>query len=368
MQLAYAVALSNNTFFHKGLKKQFEDLQAMDKKPNDFTLLYDEIIKSNDIESIKRLCGDMLENSRAYFNIDTPVNVESVPDFREINQHNPDYNNIASAYEEFSSIFNKIYYNSVDKNYIVTFLSAVYLQRLLDEINVVFNNLNLKIHRNDFVMLIGANGTGKSTLLNIISGKTNLTSGKILLNNQDITKQKEYERAKKIGKVFQNPTDGICEELTILENFSLFDNKGNNFSFKKAIKSDRIDCYKRYLQELDIGLEDRMNEYVRDLSGGQKQLLSIKLAILPDIDILLLDEPTASLDPNTSDKIMKAIDKMIKKNNLTAIMVTHDLNYAINYGNRIVMVNNKKIEMDLSGEEKLSLKKEDIFKLFININ
>ena len=111
-----------------------------------------------------------------------------------------------------------------------------------------------------------------------------------------------------------------------------------------------------------------MNEYVRDLSGGQKQLLSIKLAILPDIDILLLDEPTASLDPNTSDKIMKAIDKMIKKNNLTAIMVTHDLNYAINYGNRIVMVNNKKIEMDLSGEEKLSLKKEDIFKLFININ
>lgn len=173
---------------------------------------------------------------------------------------------------------------------------------------------------------------------------------------------------KKIGKVFQNPTDGICEELTILENFSLFDNKGNNFSFKKAIKSDRIDYYKRYLQELDIGLEDRMNEYVRDLSGGQKQLLSIKLAILPDIDILLLDEPTASLDPNTSDKIMKAIDKMIKKNNLTAIMVTHDLNYAINYGNRIVMVNNKKIEMDLSGEEKLSLKKEDIFKLFININ
>ena len=237
----------------------------------------------------------------------------------------------------------------------------------LNEKNIIFDNLNLKIYKNDFIMMIGPNGAGKSTLLNIISGKTSQNSGKIFLNNVDITNQRESERSKKIGKVFQNPQDGICEGLTVLENLVLFDNKGKNFNLHKAIKTDRLNYYKEYLQELGIGLENRMNIDVKKLSGGQKQLLAIKLAILPEIDMILLDEPTASLDPTTSNNIMVAIDKMIKENNLTAIMVTHDLNYAIKYGNRIVMIRDKKVKMDLSGDKKSKLTTEDIFELFIDI-
>lgn len=133
MLSAYCVALSNNTFFHRGLKKQYEDLKVMKKKPENFTELYDEIIKADSIEEIKKLCRQMLSVTREFYNIDIPVNVQPIPDTRDIKGNAPDYNEMASEYEEYSSIFNKIYYNSVDKNYIVTFLSAVYLQRLLDE-------------------------------------------------------------------------------------------------------------------------------------------------------------------------------------------------------------------------------------------
>lgn len=232
----------------------------------------------------------------------------------------------------------------------------------------LFRDFNLTIRDNEFVSVVGSNGSGKTSLLNIICGSIELDGGNIFINNKDITNEKEFKRHKRIGRVYQNPAMGTCPNMTILENMSLADNKGKSYSLGLGTNKKRIDFYRDNLKQLNLGLEDKLDIKVGSLSGGQRQAMALLMSTLTPIEFLILDEHTAALDPKTAELIMELTDKIVKEKKLTTIMVTHNLRYAVEYGNRLIMMHQGECTLDKAAEEKAQVKIEEILELFNEIS
>lgn len=199
----------------------------------------------------------------------------------------------------------------------------------------LFRGFNLSIEEGEFVSVIGSNGSGKTSMLNIICGSIPVEAGQIFMNGSDITKEKEYKRNRRIGRVYQNPAMGTCPSMTILENMALADNKGKVYGFGRGTNKARISYYKELLSQLGLGLEDKLDIKVGALSGGQRQAMALLMSTMTPIEFLILDEHTAALDPKTAELIMELTDKIVKEKKLTTIMVTHNLRYAVEYGDRL---------------------------------
>ncbi|APH20376.1 ABC transporter ATP-binding protein [Clostridium botulinum] len=229
--------------------------------------------------------------------------------------------------------------------------------------NKLFYNLNLTINEGDFVSIIGSNGTGKSTLLNILSGVVKETSGNIILKGVDITKFPEHKRTKIISRVFQNPELGTCPSMTVRENLSLALNKGKLTNIKYCLRY-KDDYLQSLLNDISLDFKKMLDIEVKYLSGGQRQVLSLIMASVNNPKVLLLDEHTAALDPKTSGEVMAITEKIVTQKNITSLMVTHNLRDAINYGNRLIMLHKGKIILDLNEKEKRNLRVEDILKKF----
>lgn len=230
--------------------------------------------------------------------------------------------------------------------------------------NTVFDGLSLDIEKGDYVTVIGSNGAGKSTLLNIISGSIMPDEGSITLDGREISKLPEYKRTKYMGRVFQDPTLGTSPSMTILENLSMAFNKGKSFGLTPGASPKNTPHFKKILSELDLGLEDRITEKVSLLSGGQRQALSLLMASISGPKLLLLDEHTAALDPKTSERIIALTNKIISDRKMTAMMVTHNLNQAIKFGSRLIMLHRGKVVLDIKGEEKKNLTIEKLLQCF----
>lgn len=249
------------------------------------------------------------------------------------------------------------------------------LQNIVKKFNVgtvdestVFDNFNLTVEDGEFVSIIGSNGSGKTTLLNLTCGSLKPDSGIILLDGKNINNVPEYKRAQHIGRVFQDPKVGTCADLTILENMALADNKNKMFGLGKCVNRKRIDYYKSLLEQCDMGLENRLGVQVGTLSGGQRQALALVIANMTDIDLLILDEHIAALDPKSSERVMQLTDQFVKKSGITTMMVTHNLRFAVEYGSRLVMMHGGQAVLDIKGEEKKNAKVEDLLKIFDQIS
>ncbi|MBU5257533.1 ABC transporter ATP-binding protein [Tissierella praeacuta] len=229
-----------------------------------------------------------------------------------------------------------------------------------NEINI-FNNFNLDIEKNKCTAIIGSNGCGKSTLLNLIGGSILADKGQIILNGKSIEGLKEEQRAIHIGRVYQNPSMGVSPSLTILENMSLADKKGTKFTLRKLIKKNNIDKYIELLKDLDLGLENKLNTKVKFLSGGQRQSLSLVMAAMKHPDLLLLDEHTAALDPKTSNVVMQKTKELIKKNSMTTIMISHNMKDAIQYSDRIIMLDKGQIVLD---KPSINVTEKELFDIY----
>ncbi|HHV50562.1 MAG TPA: ATP-binding cassette domain-containing protein [Clostridiales bacterium] len=233
---------------------------------------------------------------------------------------------------------------------------------------VLFSDFNLSIAKGDFVSVVGSNGSGKTTMLNILCGFTEVDSGKVYLNGRDITGLKEYKRAKFIGRVFQDPAKGTCPSLTILENMALADNKNKSFNLSPGINKKRVDYYRSQLELLKLGLEDKINLQVGSLSGGQRQALALLISTMTPIELLILDEHTAALDPRSSETVMELTQRVVSEKKITTLMVTHNLRYAVEYGNRLLMMHNGGCVIDKAGEEKQNVKVSDLLSVFNEIS
>ncbi len=232
----------------------------------------------------------------------------------------------------------------------------------------LFDGFDLTVADGEFVSVVGSNGSGKTSLLNIICGSMPFDSGTLLLDGKDIAGLKEYERYRRIGRVYQNPAAGTCPHLTILENMSLADNKGKRFGLSRGVNRARRDFYCDQLREVGLGLEDKLDVEVGSLSGGQRQAVALIMATLTPVDILILDEHTAALDPHTADIIMKITDRVVREKHLTALMVTHNLRYAVEYGTRLLMLDRGKIVLDKAGAEKERVVTDDLLEIFNRIS
>ena len=219
-----------------------------------------------------------------------------------------------------------------------------------NELNI-FKGFNLHIKESEFVAILGSNGCGKSTLFNLISGALKEDTGSILLDEKSINNLKEEERAWGIGKVHQDPSKGVSPSLTILENLSLADKKCEKFSLRNLIKKDKIKRFIEILKEVDLGLENKLNTQVKFLSGGQRQALSLIMATLKKPKLLLLDEHTAALDPKTSKVIMEKTKQLIDKQHITAMMISHNLRDAVQYADRIIMLDKGKVILDVESKK-----------------
>lgn len=232
----------------------------------------------------------------------------------------------------------------------------------------LFEKFNLTVGDGEFVSVVGSNGSGKTSMLNLICGSIMPDGGEVLINGESINRLKEFKRYARIGRVYQNPAMGTCPDMTILENMSLADNKGKSFGFGFAVNKKQAGVYREQLSRLGLGLEDKMNVKVGSLSGGQRQAVSLIMATMTPLDFLILDEHTAALDPHTAEIIMELTDKIVKEKQLTAIMVTHNLRYAVEYGNRLLMLDRGKIIVDKTGKEKEDLNIDDILEVFNKIS
>ena len=225
-------------------------------------------------------------------------------------------------------------------------------------------DLSITINDGDFITVIGGNGAGKSTLLNLIPGTYMIDSGNIILNGDDISKQKEYKRAARIGRVFQDPMTGTCADLTIEENFSIAKRRGKLRTLRMGLTSKEKEEYRDLLKSLNLGLENRLTSKVGLLSGGQRQALTLLMATLVKPELLLLDEHTAALDPKTASRVLSLTDELVRKDNLTTLMITHNMKDAIKYGNRLIMMSEGKIILDVRDEEKEKLTVSDLLSIF----
>lgn len=246
-------------------------------------------------------------------------------------------------------------------------INKIYNKGTVNETQL-FNNFNFTVKENEFISIIGSNGSGKTSLLNIICGSIPINSGEIIVNNNSINNLKEYQRHKKIGRVYQDPSMGTCSSMTILENMALADNKGKSFGLKWGTDKKRINYYKELLSQLNLGLEDKLYVKVGLLSGGQRQAMALLMSTMTPIDFLILDEHTAALDPKTADTIMEITDKVVKEKNITTIMVTHNLMFALNYGNRLVMMHEGNVIMNLDEKRKKETSVDEILNVFNRIS
>ena len=244
----------------------------------------------------------------------------------------------------------------------------------LENISITFNpgtpdenpaliNINLSVNKGDFITVIGSNGAGKSTLYNIISGNLQPTTGSIKLNNQDITKLPEYKRAQYFGRIFQNPLLGTAGKMSLADNMMICSKKGWK-GLKISLSKQRREEFKEELKKLNMGLETRLNDNVSQFSGGQRQALTLLMTVMSKPQILLLDEHTAALDPTNADIVMKLTKEFAEKYNLTVMMVTHNMQHALNYGNRLLMMDAGEIILDIAGEEKHNLTMNDLSEKF----
>ena len=232
-----------------------------------------------------------------------------------------------------------------------------------NEVNLLIN-FNLEINQNDFIIVVGSNGSGKSTLLNILAGVVRINKGSIVLDEKDITQSKDYKRSRWLARIFQNPLAGTAPDLSILENFRLA-------SIRTGSKGLRIGTDKKFrakvrdrIAVLNLGLENKLDQEMGSLSGGQRQALALLMAIMDETRLLLLDEPTAALDPRTSELILNLADKVIKEYSLTALLVTHQIKDVVNFGNRVIQMKEGKIIRDLRKTEKEKLILADINEWF----
>lgn len=232
----------------------------------------------------------------------------------------------------------------------------------------LFSDFNLKINDGEFVGVIGSNGSGKTTMLNIISGDMPIDSGSVTLDGAVLNGQKNFKRARKIGRVFQNPSMGTCPSMTIWENMSIADNKGKTFGLSWGLNRQRKDFYCSQLELLGMGLENRLSTPAGSLSGGQRQALALIMATMIRPDLLLLDEHTAALDPKSSDTVMMLTEKIIREKGITTLMVTHNLRHAVEYGTRTIMMHDGSAIMDVSGKEKEEKSINDYLTVFNEIS
>lgn len=228
----------------------------------------------------------------------------------------------------------------------------------------LFNDFSLTIPDRQFVCVVGSNGSGKTSLLNIICGSIPIDEGNILIGGESITAMPEHRRHRRIGRVYQDPSRGTCPSMTILENMSMADNKGKPFNLLPCVNRKKTDEYRSMLAQLGLGLEDKLGVKVGNLSGGQRQAMALLMSTMTPIEFLILDEHTAALDPKTAAKVLELTEKIVSEQKLTAMMVTHNMKDAIAIGNRLIMMNAGKIVVDIAGEQKKKLTRADLMGLF----
>jgi len=246
-------------------------------------------------------------------------------------------------------------------------ISKVYSPGSVNE-HILFRHFNLTVEDGQFISVVGSNGSGKTSMLNLICGSIPADEGKIIINGKDITRVREHKRYRTIGRVYQNPAMGTCGNMTLLENMAMADNKNHPYNITPGINRRRVEEYRAMLSELGLGLEDKLGVPVSNLSGGQRQALSLLMTTLTPIEFLILDEHTAALDPKTAEIIMKLTGRIVAEKKLTTLMVTHNLRYALEYGNRLIMMHEGNIVMDHAGEAKQALKLDDILGKFNEIS
>ena len=232
----------------------------------------------------------------------------------------------------------------------------------------LFQDFNLSIPEGQFVSVVGSNGSGKTSMLNLICGSIGADAGKICVNDSDITSQKEYMRHKKIGRVYQNPAAGTCPGMTVLENLSIADKKKTGYGLGRCVRKERRQEYREMLADLGLGLEDKLETRVGVLSGGQRQVLALLMATMTPIDFLILDEHTAALDPKTAEKVLEATERIVAQDHLTTLMITHNMKDAIAHGNRLIMMYEGRVIYDVSGEEKKKLSVADLLEKFEQVS
>lgn len=230
--------------------------------------------------------------------------------------------------------------------------------------HTALNNLSLHLDRGEFVTVVGSNGAGKSTLFNAICGTHFIDNGSIVLDGEDITYQKDYKRAKIIGRVFQDPMKGTSPNLTIEENLALAYSRSKKRALSIALNKKDVEMFRTALATMNMGLEDRMKTKMGLLSGGQRQVVTLLMCTLVTPKLLLLDEHTAALDPQTSERIMEVTNRIVKENNLTTLMITHNLTSALRTGTRTVMMDSGSIILDISGNERDSMSLDDLLKMY----
>lgn len=242
-------------------------------------------------------------------------------------------------------------------------ITKVFNKGTVDE-KVALNNLSLTLNDGDFVTVIGGNGAGKSTMQNAICGTWIPDSGEVILDGINVSSLPEYKRAKYLGRVYQDPMMGTAAGMQIEENLALAVRRGKRRTLRAGIKKSEREEYRKRLAELDLGLEDRLSAKVGTLSGGQRQALTLLMATLQKPKLLLLDEHTAALDPKTAAKVMEITQRLVSENNLTTLMITHNMRDAIHYGNRLIMLHEGRIILDISGAEKEQLTVPNLLEMF----
>jgi len=242
-------------------------------------------------------------------------------------------------------------------------ITKVFNQGTQDEKRAL-DDFSLAVADGDFITIIGSNGAGKTTLLNVIAGTEEPDEGQLRVDGQDVTKWPDFQMAKFIARVFQSPTMGTAGDMTIEENLCMAELRGKKRGLKWGVTKNRRSSYRETLKVLDLGLEDRLKQSVGLLSGGQRQSLTLLMTTLAMPKVLLLDEHTAALDPRTATKVMDLTDSMVRKNRLTTLMVTHNMTQALKYGNRMVMLHQGRIQLDIQGEEKKKMSVADIIAEF----
>lgn len=226
------------------------------------------------------------------------------------------------------------------------------------------NGINLVLNDGDFVTVIGGNGAGKSTVMNMITGVYPVDSGQIIIDGIDVTGMSEHKRAKFFGRVFQDPMTGTAANMEIAENLAIAERRGKRRTLRYNVSKKDKERYREILKKLDLGLEDRLTSKVGLLSGGQRQALTLLMATMQKPSLLLLDEHTAALDPKTASKVLTLSKKIIEENKLTTMMVTHNMHDAIEYGNRLIMLHEGRVILDISGQEKKELTVDALLKMF----